>query len=331
MRFDRKTFFDAFREKFDPTIEQGQVDGIEFLLARFEEDKTWKDPRHIAYALATIFHETAGTMQPITEYGPRSYFNKYDGRKDLGNTKPGDGYRFRGRGYVQITGRKNYTTYGIENTPEKALKPDTAFFILTSGMHRGLFTGKKLSDYIKGSTTDYRNARKIINGLDKAGMIATYAENFEKMLRTSTSSAAPAAIPSEKGDHHPEEQGGLVSAEQAADHSKAAEIVETKTTEVVQTGDTTHAVETTQPKGDPPDATPTKVSQNGPLAKWLAGGGGLTAIGTFVWGYIQANPSAVAIGIICITLLIIVIIFRGAITDAIRMQTAADPDKKNVS
>lgn len=122
------------------------------------------------------------------------------------------------------------------------------------------------------------------------------------------------------------------------DATKAAEtkepdasISETKTTEIVQTGDTTHAVETTQPKGDAPDATPTKVSTGGPLARWLFSGGVLTSLATSVWAFVTANGSVIAIAVVCITVLIIVLIFRGAITDAIRMQTAADPDKKNVT
>lgn len=85
------------------------------------------------------------------------------------------------------------------------------------------------------------------------------------------------------------------------------------------------------PKGDAPHVEPRKVTTNGPLAKWLFSGGGLLGLGTAVWGFVQSNLNAVAIGIICVTVLILAIIFRGAITDAIRMQTAADPDKRNVT
>jgi hypothetical protein len=50
-------------------------------------------------------------------------------------------------------------------------------------MERGLFTGKKLSDYFNDKKTDWRNARRIINGLDKADTIARYAQNFYNCLK----------------------------------------------------------------------------------------------------------------------------------------------------
>lgn len=121
-------------------------------------------------------------------------------------------------------------------------------------------------------------------------------------------------------------------AQSPIDSEEPSPIVEEKTTETVgEPGKTVSAsLTTTTPAGDPPGAKPTLVSKNGPLAKWLLGGG-LATVGTYAWNYVQSNPSAVGIAIICATLLIVVFVFRGTITDMVRMQTAADPDKKNVS
>lgn len=146
-----------------------------------------------AYLLATTYHETAATMQPVTEFGGRKYFDKYDtGRlaAALGNTPQadGDGYFFRGRGYVQITGRVNYEKAGkklkidLVNKPDLALEPRIAADILVKGSVEGWFTGKKLDDYITNTKADYINARRIINGVDQAKKIASYATTFELAL-----------------------------------------------------------------------------------------------------------------------------------------------------
>lgn len=174
--------FLALRNAFGP-LSQGQVEGAEALLKAMERwPVSWA-----AYGLATAWHETAHTLQPIREVGGPAYFKRMydkDGERPqvaarLGNTQPGDGVKYAGRGYVQITGRANYAKYGIADDPDRALKPDCAGHILVDGMEHGRFTGKKLADYLPG---DYVNARRIINGTDRADEIARLAKTFEAAL-----------------------------------------------------------------------------------------------------------------------------------------------------
>ena len=139
-----------------------------------------------------IYFRPARTMQPIREYGKLVYFNKYEPHtrvgKVLGNTVSGDGARFKGRGYVQLTGRRNYALaakkLGVDlvANPDLALDPHHAARIMFEGMIDGWFTRKKLTDYFSSSKTDWKNARRIINGTDKAATIASYAETFFRAL-----------------------------------------------------------------------------------------------------------------------------------------------------
>lgn len=190
MGFDRTRFFQEYRNAFG-SLNQDQVAGLNFLLSAFEGDPRWSDVRHVAYALASIRHETAHTYEPISERGSAAYLSKYwtnaSIRRSLGNTEPADAQRYKGRGFIQITGRSNYTRFGIADNPDKALEAQPAFDIMTRGMHEGLFTGKRLKDYINGDKVDYVQARRIINGLDKAKEIAAYARGFEEMLRAAKS------------------------------------------------------------------------------------------------------------------------------------------------
>lgn len=162
---------------------------IEFIKA----DEHLQDVRQIAYVLATVHHETAGTFEPIVERGSRDYFKQYDvGTKKamrLGNDVVGDGYLYRGRGYVQITGKINYRHLGavigqpLLTNPELALNPDVAYKILSVGMRKGLFTGRGLDHYFNADDCDWVNARRIINGTDCAQKIAAQAERyFDKLF-----------------------------------------------------------------------------------------------------------------------------------------------------
>lgn len=182
--------FTKVRPIFGGSLKQSQVDGIHDIL----EAAAHLPVSHRAYLLATTFIETARTMQPINEYGSNGYFNSRYGAgtkvgKDLGNTQPGDGARYHGRGYVQITGRANYRKFGIEANPDEALQRETALRILIDGCTLGKFTGAKLSDYLPG---DYVNARRVVNGKDRAGEIAGIAEAFEAALVAIAPPAPPA-------------------------------------------------------------------------------------------------------------------------------------------
>lgn len=179
--------FSIIRKNFG-ALSTSQFDEIVFLVSEFDKDKSISYPQ-AAYMLATTWHETDRKMLPIEEYGKgkgRKYGQKYD---IDGSIYKGLDHIYYGRGYVQLTWLSNYSLarkklgYDFVNDPSLVMRKDLAVKIMITGMKEGWFTGRKLSDYIHQSKKDYVNARRIINGTDKANLIADYANAFEKALR----------------------------------------------------------------------------------------------------------------------------------------------------
>ena len=196
MNSDAKFFDSVRRGLLGPTLSPSEVSGCNAILAAMEgAPLAWT-----AYALATAYKETAHTMQPINEMGGDAYFfRRYDPdgqRPDiaqrLGNAQQGDGVRFHGRGYVQLTGRANYAKasqkLGVDlvGHPELALQDDIAAKVMRRGMQEGWFTGKRFGDYLPGEgparADVFALARRIINGIDCADEIAGYAVQFQNAL-----------------------------------------------------------------------------------------------------------------------------------------------------
>lgn len=176
---NRKVFFDHVRTNIFGSFKQSQVDGLNAILDAL---KGW-DLRWQAYALATAYGETAMTMKPIAEYG------KGRGRK-YGKPTKYDGQVAYGRGYVQLTWDFNYEKadreLGLEGELlrdfDLALNPVIAAKILRRGMEEGWFTGKALRHYFNDKKTDWKNARRIINGTDRAAKYAGWAKHFHRAL-----------------------------------------------------------------------------------------------------------------------------------------------------
>ena len=231
---NRAAFYVALRAErglFGATISARQVETMEALLdAGAHLPVSW-----LAYALATALGETRmdygktenmsysaerirqvwprrfptlAAAQPFAR-NPEALANEvYGGR--LGNNQPGDGWRFRGHGLVQVTGRDNFDKVGrllrldLVRHPTALLTPENGARALLLGIEQGVYTGKRAADFLPVDRTatqaEFAQARRIINGTFEAAKYAEYALKFQAALqaagyRPSTATTPPAPAP----------------------------------------------------------------------------------------------------------------------------------------
>jgi len=193
--------FDVLRRLAGGALTQTQVDGINTLLAA-PETRGW-DRRWVAYALATAWHETGGRMQPVREGFAASDEGAIRAVADLHRRgkisrnyalrDPATGQSYYGRGLVQLTHRENYARAGValhlplDMQPDLALEPDVSAAILLRGMAEGWFAKDynrphTLGRYFNAEIDDPVGARRIVNGQDKALLIAGYHREIAAAL-----------------------------------------------------------------------------------------------------------------------------------------------------
>ncbi|HEU0302590.1 MAG TPA: glycoside hydrolase family 19 protein [Longimicrobium sp.] len=195
MKIDRQKFYAAYESAFGAFSKPDRKDGMEALITAAEGDTQITDLRWLAYMLATVKHECADRWRPIEEFSKGQGY-KY-GKPVTVTDSAGKQYTnvYYGRGYVQLTWDYNYRSMGqklgnrLLYDPSLALQAEVAYEIMSLGMRQGSFTGVGLSKYINADKCDYVNARRIINGTDKAQTIAGYAQKFESILRASVIAA----------------------------------------------------------------------------------------------------------------------------------------------
>ncbi|MCR5859413.1 glycoside hydrolase family 19 protein [Mesorhizobium sp. J428] len=197
MAINRQFFFDQTRATlFDGAFKQAQVDGLTAILDKWEKESPNADDRWLAYMLGTVHHESGRTMQPVRETFANSdakaisILNKAFGAGKLTWVKKpywvldSEGKSWLGRGLVQLTHKTNYEKLSkaigvnLVQDPTLAMDLDVALKIMFVGMRDGLFTGIGLPDRFSKTVERWREARQIINGLERADLVASYGKAY---------------------------------------------------------------------------------------------------------------------------------------------------------
>jgi predicted chitinase len=181
-------------------LNAGQVAGATAILNAWERRGQELSRNALAYVLATAYHETGATMRPVRETLAKSdvaaveRLEKAFQAGRLGSVKTpywrpdGDGKSWFGRGLVQLTHKRNYERMskiiGIDLVADPARLLDLAVSVkvLIEGMRHGAFTGRKLGDYFAAKKSDWSGARRIINGTDRADLVAAHGRAFAEAL-----------------------------------------------------------------------------------------------------------------------------------------------------
>lgn len=199
MKIDRARFFAEVRrlKVCGPTLSQTEVDGLGGILDAWERTEPDPDPRHVAYTMATAWHEARldGTIREVGRGKGYAY----------GKPAGPYGHVYYGRSFPQLTWLDNYTKFGkllgldLVRDPDRVLVPVTGAEVLLVGSRDGLFrAGKSLKRYFSASASDPVGARDIINGdVKKNGeLIAGYYRLlFTALTNARAAVASPAPTP----------------------------------------------------------------------------------------------------------------------------------------
>lgn len=123
-------------------------------------------PKRVAAFIAQIGHES-GQLKYVKEiWGPTAAQTRYEGRADLGNTQPGDGSKYRGRGLIQITGRANYNACGEALGLDLLSKPELLELPQHAAMSAAWFWSMKDLNTLADKGDFVKITRRINGGLN---------------------------------------------------------------------------------------------------------------------------------------------------------------------